>query len=63
MERFPTSYIDKAVVRVALARARELMAQGHSADEAARLACPGAWSEWRDFVRSQLSKARTDARA
>lgn len=53
----PTSYLDKAVVRVAVLRARELVTQGYSADEASRAACPGAWSQWRDVVRELLERA------
>ena len=53
-ESWPTSYLDKAIVRVALLRARGLIAQGCSADEAARTACPGSWSEWRIVVRAHL---------
>jgi hypothetical protein len=56
-EALPTSYLDKAVVRVAVLRARELFAQGYSADEAARLACPGSWSQWRSVVRMHLERA------
>lgn len=59
-ESWPTSYLDKAIVRVALSRARELIAQGHSADEAAKLACPGSWSQWRNLVRAQLGEAGRD---
>lgn len=53
-QTLPTSYLDKAVFRVALSPARELVVQGRSADEAARLACPGSWSQWSGAVRAQL---------
>ena len=51
----PGTYLDKAIVRLALARARELMAQGHSAEDAATLACTGAWHEWRAYVLARLT--------
>jgi hypothetical protein len=53
-ESCPTSYLDKAIVRVAMLRARELIEQGCSADEAVSSACPGSWSEWRVVVRAHL---------
>lgn len=53
-ESWPISYLDKAIVRVAVLRARELMEQGYSAHEAVSAACPGSWSEWRVVVRAHL---------
>jgi hypothetical protein len=50
----PISYLDRASVRVAVLRARNLIAQGRSLDEAVRLACPGSWSQWRVLVHAQL---------
>jgi hypothetical protein len=55
-ESWPTSYLDKAIVRIAVLRARELVAQGYSADEASRIACPGAWSLWRNAVQEHLKR-------
>jgi hypothetical protein len=56
-ESSPTSYLDKAIVRVGVLRARELVMQGYSADEACRIACPGSWSQWRAVVRQHLERA------
>jgi hypothetical protein len=56
-ETLPTSYLDKAIVRVAVLRARELIAQGYTADEAARHACRGSWSQWCHVVRAYLERA------
>jgi hypothetical protein len=42
--------LDKAVVRAALHDARRLVASGRSAEEAAALACRGAWREYRTEV-------------
>ena len=53
-ESWPTSYLDKAIVRVAVLRARELIAKGCSEDEAVRIACPGSWAEWRAVVHAHL---------
>jgi hypothetical protein len=53
-ESSPTSYLDRAICRVALLRAREFLAKGYSKDEAVRLSCTGSWSQWRVFVREQL---------
>jgi hypothetical protein len=53
----PGSYLDKAVVRLALAEARKLLAQGHSPEQAATLACKGAWAEWRGYVLARLQES------
>jgi hypothetical protein len=49
-----TSYLDNAILRVAVLRARKLIAQGLSTDEAVRLACRGSWSQWRLLVQARL---------
>ena len=51
----PENYLDRAITRVALARARKLMATGVLAEEAARHACPGSWSEFQPYVRVRLT--------
>jgi hypothetical protein len=51
----PISYLDAAIVRVALLRAHKLLQQGQSIEEALNLACPGAWSELRRLVKSELT--------
>lgn len=55
----PVTSLDKEVARLALLDARELMAAGASPEEAAALACRGAWAEWRDWVRAVLSGERS----
>lgn len=50
----PASYLDRAIVRVALLRACKLIEQGRSTEEAVRLACPGPWSPLRFVVHTQL---------
>lgn len=54
----PRSYLDKAVVRLALRHMRELIARGHSPADAATLSCPGAWAEFREYVLTQLIQPR-----
>ena len=44
------TYLDRAIVRIAIHDARKLIAEGRPLDEAATLACPGAWAEWRNWV-------------
>lgn len=53
-ENEPTSYLDNAIVRVAVLRARKSIAQGLSIDEAVRLACRDSWSQWRLLVQARL---------
>lgn len=50
----PTSYLDKAVARLAITEARKLIAQGHSPDQAATITCQGTRLEWRAYVLVQL---------
>ncbi len=52
--RMPSTTLDKHIARLALEDARKLIAEGRSPDEAAMLACKGAWSEWREYVLAQL---------
>ena len=58
MQSFPKadsiSYLNNAIVRIAVLEARKLIAQGLSADEAVNLACPGPWSQLRLLVRARL---------
>jgi len=42
--------LDKLIATVALRGARKLMAEGHTPEDAATLACPGAWAVVRDSV-------------
>ena len=51
----PISYLDAAIVRVALLRAHKLLQQGQSIEQALIVACPGAWSELRCLVESELT--------
>jgi hypothetical protein len=57
MQPFPKadtiSYLNNAIVRVAVLEARKLIAQGSSADEAVDLACPGPWSQLRLLLRAR----------
>ena len=53
-ESWPISYLDKAIVRVAVLRARELIEQGYSTDVVISTACPGSWSELRVVARAHL---------
>jgi hypothetical protein len=55
-EPSPTSYLDRVIVRVAVLRARELIAQGRSREEAVRLSCPGSWSLWSGVVRARVER-------
>jgi hypothetical protein len=48
------SYLDKAIARITFDNAHKLVAAGRPPDEAATLACPGAWSEWREYVLARL---------
>ena len=56
----PSTRLDKTVARLALEDARKLVASGHSLEEAAMLACKGAWSEWCGYVLAQLQNERAD---
>ncbi len=56
---FPTIWLDKEIARLALGPARELVAAGLSPEEAAALACRGAWAQWRDWVSAVLSGERS----
>lgn len=47
-------YFLVAIARVGALRARELIANGHSIDEAVALACRGPWSQWRWLVHNEL---------
>ncbi len=47
-------YLDKAVIRIALADARKIMLLGCSASDAAELATPGAWAVYRNEVLTTL---------
>lgn len=51
----PENYLDRAITRLALERARKLMAAGFIAEEAARHACPGSWSEFLPYVHVRLT--------
>jgi len=46
--------LDQAIIRIAIANARRYLAQGSSPTEAAALATPGAWAEFRSKVLRQL---------
>jgi hypothetical protein len=46
----PVTYLDCAIVRLALTKARKAVAEGLSPNDAAAAACTGAWSEWREYV-------------
>ena len=59
----PTYYLDSAIVRVAVLRARELIAQGRSTDEAVRIACAGPWATWRNLVLEQVLDCEATPRA
>ena len=56
---FPTTWLDKEIARLALGPTRELVAAGLSFEEAATLACRGAWAKWREWVRAVLSGERS----
>ena len=56
---FLESKIYKEIARLALGRARELVAAGLSPEEAATLACRGAWARWQEWVRAVLSGERS----
>ncbi len=56
---FPTTWLDKEIARLALGPARELGAAGLSPEEAATLACRGAWAQWREWVSAVLSGERS----
>ncbi len=56
---FPTIWLDKEIARLALGSARELGAAGLSPEEAATLACRGAWAQWRAWVSAVLSGERS----
>ena len=55
----PVTWTEKRLARSALLDARELLAAGTSADEAAALACRGKWAQWRDWVRAVLAGERS----
>ena len=57
--KFPTTWLDKEIARLALGRARELVAAGLSPEEAATLACRGAGAQWRQWVGAVLSGERS----
>lgn len=48
------STLDEIVVRTALIDARKFLARGRSFEEAARLACVGAWRPFVDKVAQRL---------
>jgi hypothetical protein len=52
----PTYSLDTAILRVAVLRARELVQQGRSIDEAVVLACPRTWSGLQSLVQKQLKE-------
>ena len=56
----PSTRLDKTIARLALEDARKLVAEGYSLEEAATLACKGAWSEWCGYVLAQLQNERAD---
>ncbi len=56
---FPTTWLDKEIVRLALGPARELGAAGLSPEAAATLASRGAWAQWREWVSAVLSGERS----
>ena len=49
------NYLDRAIVKVASSKVRQLVAEGHSPAAALRLATPGAWSEYRSDVLAGIS--------
>jgi len=55
----PSTTLDKHIARLALEDARKLIAEGHSPDEAAALACRGSWRVVREYVRAILEGERT----
>lgn len=58
-DNIPVIPIDKEVARLCLQDARNLVADGHSPEEAATLACHGAWLEWRPWVLAILEGRRS----
>ena len=48
------NYLDRAIIRVAASRARELVAEGHYPHAALSLATPGSWREYRSDVQAFL---------
>ena len=49
--------LDQAIIRVAVANARVLIAQGASLSEAVELSTPGAWAEYRPGVLKRVQDA------
>ena len=56
-------YLDKAVIRIAIADARKLMLLGCSASDAAGLATPGAWAVYRNVVLTALRAKQRECSA
>jgi hypothetical protein len=46
------NYLDRAIIRVASGRVRELVAEGLTPHAALSLATPGTWSEYRSDVQA-----------
>lgn len=56
--RIPETWLEKEVARLALEKARQLVAEGQTPDEAADAACSGAWAEWRGWVLAHLREGQ-----
>lgn len=48
------NYLDRAIVRIAAGKVRELVNEGHCPKAALWLATPGSWAEYRDDVQAFL---------
>lgn len=55
----PTTSLDKEIARLALLHARDQMTAGAALEEAATVACQGAWAEWHGWVCAVLSGRET----
>jgi hypothetical protein len=60
LPREPGNHLDRAIIRVALERARKLIENGFLPEEAARYACRGSWSGFQSDVRARLSIEEAD---
>jgi hypothetical protein len=54
----PETWLEKEVARLALEKARQLVAGGKTPEDAANMACPGAWREWRGWVLTRLREGQ-----
>lgn len=54
----PASELEREVARLLIERIRRLIAEGHSIEGAADIACrgSGAWSEFRGYAISKISE-------